>query len=471
MKRHFCFLTVLLLLFTGLLSASEDEKQMTINGFWNFDYRFLLGNDYEDTPYYDLYSRLRLRLHTDVSENIAAEVSGDFRLYGSSSISTLDDLSDPSAFYTTDAMIWEAYLDVYNLGFEGLDFRIGKQRIAWGTADKMNPTDNLNPYDLANFFDFGEHIPTLAIKADYTISPEFTAELVWLPAMKPALLPKDSSILIGGGFDSLLSSVLPLVGGSMGGITIGESQVNVSVPSYDLSHSMQAAKLKGVIGNVDFSVSWFHGYNDLPVPVSITLTPSADDATTLVPVVETGYFEYHCAGLDFAGELAGIGWWAEGALFFPVEEQTVSITIPSTESSTGTETFITTLWDTDPWFKVTVGFDYTFASGTYINFQYVHGLFNERGESEDLNDYFIGKIEQKFSHDKLKIGIAAAYAIVDWDDISNNNGLLLNPEIQWLPYESLELSLGAYLINAEGEGFFSSIETLDMIYLKAKIDF
>jgi hypothetical protein len=471
MKTRNCIAVILLLLFAGFVAASEDEKQMTIGGFWNFDYRFLLGNGNEDVPYYDLYSRLRLRLHTDVSENIAAEVSGDFRLYGDSAISTIDDLTDPATFYMTDAFIWEAYLDIYGLGIDGLDVRIGKQRIAWGTADKMNPTDNLNPYDLANNFDFGEHIPTVAIRADYSFSPEFSAQIVWLPAMKPALMPKDMSVFIGGEMEQIFSSVLAQTGGNLQGVTFGESQVSVTLPPYDLAHSMQGAKLKGVLGNVDFSVSYFHGYDNIIVPVSVDLSIDSENTTVLNPAVETGFFEYHMAGLDFAGELAGIGWWAEGALFFPVEDQSISITIPSLTDPSGKTTLAALLWDTDPWFKATVGFDYTFSGGTYINFQYVHGLFNERGEGKDLNDYFLFKIEQKFSHDKLKAGLAGAYAVMDWSDISNSNGVLLNPELQWLPYDSLELSLGGYIIGAEGEGFFSGIETLDMMYLKAKIDF
>lgn len=462
---------VLMLLGALLCSASEDEKQTTIGGFWNFDYRFLLGNDYEDVPYYDIYSHLRLRMHTEISENIAVEVSGDFRLYGDSSVSSLNDLSDPSTLYTTDAMIWEAYMDIYNLGFDGLDVRIGKQRIAWGTADTMNPTDNLNPDDLANFFDFGEHIPTLAIKADYSFSPEFSAELVWLPAMKPALLPKDSSIFFGGEVNQIFAAALAQTGGAIPGFAIGEPDILVSTPGYDLSHSMQAAKLKGVIGNVDFSLSYFHGYDDIPVPVSVQLTPDPKNTMVLKPTVETGFFEYQAVGLDFAGELAGIGWWAEGALFIPSEEQFITIAMPSMTDPSGVTTLTQPLWDTDPWFKFTIGCDYTFSSGTYINFQYVHGLFNERGESEDLNDYFMFKIEQKFSHDKLKIGLAGAYAVTDWDEPADNYGLLINPEVEWLPYESLSLSLGAYVIGSEGSGFFSAIEKLDMIYLQAKIDF
>ena len=42
------------------------------------------------------------------------------------------------------ARVREAYLD----GRVGaLDFRLGKQIIAWGRADRLNPTDNLTPRD------------------------------------------------------------------------------------------------------------------------------------------------------------------------------------------------------------------------------------------------------------------------------------------------------------------------------------
>lgn len=471
MKIRNCIAVVLLVLTAGIAAASEDEKQMTIGGFWNFDYRFLLGNNYQNMPYYDLYSRLRLRLHTDVSENIAAEVSGDFRLYGDSAISTIDDLTDPAAFYMTDAFIWEAYLDIYDLGVDGLDVRIGKQRIAWGTADKMNPTDNLNPYDLANFFDFGEHLPTVAIKADYSFNPEFSAELVWLPAMKPALLPKDTSIFIGEEMDQIFTSAMTPADSGLHGMSFGETQISVSTPPYDLAHSMQGAKLKGVLGKMDFSVSYFHGYDNILVPVLVELSVDSENTTILNPTVGTGFYEYHVLGLDLAGELAGIGWWAEGAAFFPVEEQYISITMPSLTDTSEKMTVTTLLWDTDPWFKATIGFDYTFSSGTYINFQYVHGLFNERGESKDLNDYFLFKIQQKFSHDKLKVGLAGAYAVMDWADTADNYRVLLNPEIQWLAYESLELSLGGYLIGSEGSGFFSGIKDLDMLYFMARVDF
>ncbi|MDP8288562.1 MAG: hypothetical protein RAP03_17945, partial [Candidatus Electryonea clarkiae] len=41
----------------------------------------------------------------------------------------------------------EAYIDYYS---SYLDVRVGRQVIAWGKADEINPTDILNPQNLSN---------------------------------------------------------------------------------------------------------------------------------------------------------------------------------------------------------------------------------------------------------------------------------------------------------------------------------
>jgi hypothetical protein len=38
-----------------------------------------------------------------------------------------------------------------------LELTVGRQRIAWRTADRLNPTDNINAYDLEDIWDFGRH--------------------------------------------------------------------------------------------------------------------------------------------------------------------------------------------------------------------------------------------------------------------------------------------------------------------------
>jgi len=54
----------------------------------------------------------------------------------------------------------EAYLDLNGLLHSSIDIRIGRQRIAWGSADRLNPSDNLNPQEFEDFWDFGRHTPS-----------------------------------------------------------------------------------------------------------------------------------------------------------------------------------------------------------------------------------------------------------------------------------------------------------------------
>ena len=70
------------------------------------------------------------------------------------------------------------------------DYRIGKQIIAWGRADRLNPTDNLTPrnFTLLTPEDEDQRIGSLAAKATYH-SQENSLTAVWLPAMNPNVFP------------------------------------------------------------------------------------------------------------------------------------------------------------------------------------------------------------------------------------------------------------------------------------------
>jgi len=76
-----------------------------------------------------------------------------FRNFGSTNVKKLFELSDKNKVAPIDVDIREAYVDFKGFIFDNLDLRIGRQRIAWGTADKLNPTDNLNPDDLEDIWE------------------------------------------------------------------------------------------------------------------------------------------------------------------------------------------------------------------------------------------------------------------------------------------------------------------------------
>ncbi len=463
------YLLIVLILLSFLTIQYAEESDIEIGGFLKLDYRFMIDTAKKDIPFYDVFSNFHLKMHKDISENIAIEASGDFRIYGGTGILNTSDMSDPGKQYLIDPMLWEVYVDIYDLGFEGMDLRLGKQRLAWGKADKLNPTANLNPDDFSDIFNFGEQIPSFAAKLEYEANDKFAFELIWLPLMKHALMPRDDSIQL----DTEVNQVMAPFQGQLAllppGMTMTAPNVIITPTAYDLKHSMQAIKIKGTLSKIDYSISYLHGFDDIPVLNKIDILPNAS-MTSIDTEINMGFYEYHVAGMDLAGELSGIGWWAEGAMFFPVNEINAVVSLPDLSTGQMFSQEIEVFGKT-PYFKSTLGLDYTFAWSMYVNFQYVHGMPMERGRKENINDYIIGRVEQKFLHDKFKIILNGALGIIDAKDFKNNYGYLINPELKWLPYSSIEFTLGAYIISGEGQNFLTALKSHDMIYMQARVDF
>jgi hypothetical protein len=80
-----------------------------------------------------------------------------------------------------------AYLDV---SLSSLDLRLGKQIIAWGQADRINPTDNLTPRNFTRLFteDDDQRLGTVAFKATYYFRG-LALTGVWLPDFESDTIP------------------------------------------------------------------------------------------------------------------------------------------------------------------------------------------------------------------------------------------------------------------------------------------
>jgi hypothetical protein len=81
----------------------------------------------------------------------------------------------------------EGYL---NFSSENVDYRIGKQIIVWGRADRLNPTDNLTPRDftLLTPEEDDQRAGTLAAKMTYH-SQANSLTGIWLPGFIPNVFP------------------------------------------------------------------------------------------------------------------------------------------------------------------------------------------------------------------------------------------------------------------------------------------
>ncbi|MCH2448529.1 MAG: hypothetical protein MK198_00130 [Gracilimonas sp.] len=186
-------LAVLLLLPVSLTA------QPTFSGFLELDKRFVTGGD--STIIDDFYNRFRLEMKAPVGSQLYVFSSLDLRFYDFPKSQSLDDLEQIEQEFPLDLTLWEAFIDVYGFLFDDLDIRVGKQRIAWGKADKLNPND------FSDILNFAETIPSWAFKGTWYLG-DHQLTGVWLPSVTPILLPRNGASLFvadGGQFQNSLS--------------------------------------------------------------------------------------------------------------------------------------------------------------------------------------------------------------------------------------------------------------------------
>lgn len=436
-----------------ILICAKSLADTELNGFIKSDNRLLVSED--KLTFVDIYNTLRLKVNAKVSDKVYAFSSLDLRYHDFSRTESPAELGEREKINPLDLGVWEAYVDLFGFPLENLDLRIGKQRIAWGTADTLNPTDNLNPDDFSDPLDFGRKLPTTAFNATYYLG-DYTLTGIWQPALRPVLLPQTGFTFA----QEMPSLPLPPT------LTVAEREKRLLLPEWSLKNSMFAAKLKSTLLNVDSSLSYFRGFDDIPILKSITATPI--DATSLKITSELSFPKLNVIGADLAGEFFSIGFWGEGAIFLPDEESVLLITAPGPQGTPQTEK--QTMLKDEAYFKYTVGLDYTFKGGIYINAQYMHGFFHERGQ-ENLQDYIIARVEKEFFNEELKVALNGGVEIKEFDDIKNNIGYIVVPELTLKPADNVEITLGTFLLDGKDRTLFGQWKDQDQAYLKVKVDF
>ncbi|NOX36054.1 MAG: hypothetical protein GXO78_00805 [Calditrichaeota bacterium] len=349
----------------------------------------------------------------------------------------------------------EAYVEVYDFLLPNLDLRVGRQRIAWGTGDGLNPTDNLNPDDLEDIFDFGRHFPTNALMMTYYLN-DLSLQMVYIPVFTPAILPF-------GDWAEAFRASMPVPPY----LRIRSYQDRVLLPENRLSQTSSfAAKVSGTLFSYDWSLSYYVGRDDLPILTNLTLTPSEVPPAYDVQA-ELVFPRFRVLGADMAGEIMGVGIWAEAALFFPDRiDGVLRIASPA-----GTHVQKRQVLKDEPYLKFLIGADYTFKNGWYINGQFLRGFIHERGRDE-LVDYLLVRLEKRAWNDALKIvPFGIALAIPDWSRYRDNFGFAGGPQISYHPVDALEVSIGAFIIEGKGDNLFSKVKQLDEGFLKVTYSF
>jgi hypothetical protein len=193
-----------------------------------------------------------------------------------------------------------------------LDVRAGKQILAWGRADHLNPTDNLSPRNLTllTVHDDDQRLGALAVRSVLHLGG-WSVIGVWLPRFE--------------------GNVVPLPGGE----TLPDA-----TDTYARSWAVKVDREGGVI---DWSVSWYDG---LALQPDVALIPAAP-----VPDVRLIHQHVRVLGADASTTVGAVGLRAE-------------VAYTRTEDAGGTDPLVA-----NPFWYAVLGADRTWLRSLNVNLQ------------------------------------------------------------------------------------------------------
>ena len=371
-----------------------------------------------------------------------------------SNVLTAADLVDLARVAPVTPDLREAYFEIKGFVLDNVDVKIGRQRIAWGTADQLNPTDNINPLNLSDIWDFSNHLGSDAVQLSVYLWGIDVSGVV-VPVFTPSVLPH------GSWGAALLSSAFELPGVSIGAVT-----TSVTLPESSIAENTSAGvRIKGNVLGCDLSVSYLYGRQSLPVVDSIVVTPTS---TLGVVDVATGliYPREHIVGADLATSLWGMGLWAEAAVFVP---EKVTLTEDFRALGMGVQSLVAL--DGAPYVKYIVGADYTFPGDVYLNGQYLHGFVQESGAA-NLQDYFVVDLQWRLLDERLILTpFSGVIEIKNWSDVQNNYAIVAAPSITAKPVDNVEITVGYHWIKGTGTTTFGVLDGTSEVFAKASYKF
>ena len=231
----------------------------------------------------------RLEFYLSYTPNRHIQLVGDIEpvFMGVSQGSTLDDMASRQMLVPFHVESDAAYVAIID-ALPGLDFKLGRQVVVWGSADKFNPTNNINPDDLEDRPLFTEPIANQMVVVDYAPwGDRLWAQAVYVPLFYPALLPPSAA----AGLTDPDAPVPYVDEEDQNAITYLQGYIDrnpnfepvvtsrVKSPQAHLRNGQAAVKLGSRLGEVDLSASYYYGFHDIPVPVyaqSTQVTPLND---------------------------------------------------------------------------------------------------------------------------------------------------------------------------------------------------
>lgn len=443
--------------------------------------------------------------------DVVADLSATFS--GKSKITTLEsdhyrENADP-LFFESDAL----YLRISDFIVDGLDIKLGRQIIDWGTADRFNPTSVVNALDLEDYQDFGHRVANEMINITYspgwtvdgeedTIFSDFQVQLVWVPVFQSGLIPESAEYMFGGpdqfkryAHASTLKRLIRLQETYVDNLGTILYDVKLQEPDRAIENSQVALRVGFSLLGVDVDFMAYYGYDHRMQPSIINVDfQSTDDVLTdainanihlvadpdkfdsLVSMMQdlgpdhvshligytdvtTIYPRVWVVGADFSTSLdfmGGVGFWGEFAVTIhddvKMDIDINGVKIKDNQVPGGA------------FFKCTVGLDNTFTRWFYMNVQYIYGFVDEFG-SNDLDHYLMLNADFKAFNEQMLFRLSVVMQLTD-------PSAIVMPSFSFKFWPGTEIVAGALLhFGADDSDFGNRVAGPNYLFLQARYSF
>jgi len=357
------------------------------------------------------------------------------------------ELTDPQLNAPLSLRLREAYAELYGFPLPWIDLRVGRQRLAWGSAERIGVLDVLDRDDLEDRWDFGRHLASDALRLTAYFG-EHSLQAVYVPVFRPALLPAGGSFLP----DLEAAAVLDPA-----------PTVSFLLPGDGLAVNAAAGlRLQLYLLGWDLALSYAWVREDFPVVTRMVLAGASDLQ------VDLSYPRLHLTAADFTGELFGLGVWGELAALWPEQGNVVDLDEVDYVALAGGQPAGERA---RPYLKAVAGLDYTFPGGLYASLQYAYGLPYETVAGSQEHYLMLG-LEWRLLHDRLKLGpLGFALEVEDPAEFAHTWAFVLSPELAFYPADNVELTAGARWVEGRHGTAFGREEDGSEAYLKARFSF
>lgn len=405
---------------------------------------------------------------------------------------TLDDLFNG---WTIDPFWVEsdaAYVEVRDL-FPGFDMVFGRQVVTWGASDRFRPTNMLNPDDLWDPLRFGITQANEMVRLLYNPTGNLILEAVVVPVFRPARLPRTAAATLADPSAAPPFLDMAPIRAALGpretmdelGLLFDDTFAFVDVPDASLENVQIGARATWRSGDFDMSLSFYRGFDDFPRPAFSTSNVAGGLIDNYVLV---RYPRITAFGFDLAGSIGFLddaGFRVEGAVIHP-ESMTMTVDMPMFLPDVDGRVL-----DGRPYFKATVGIDYTFTRDIFVLAMLVRGFADEAGPlstrdyptevtigdgdaarriplaPQGLADYVVAGADFKFLNGKLLLRVFGIAAL----DIERFCAVAY-PLLQWNPWGAMELEAGGYVLFGEPESKFGQAAAgSSMAFLRSRVRF